>query len=108
MLICISNGKFHFCNWIRYFWGLTKDDAFGHGEGFYLGCRLEAMLAFWLSKYIFTDLLHGVVQQQLLPLAIMLAIGARLPLCSLVVFTECLTTFQMMRRKVQDIMVSPL
>jgi hypothetical protein len=59
----ISRGKFQFHNWVKYFWGSTEDGVFENGKGFRLGCHLEAMLAYWLSRYIFTDFPSGTVQQ---------------------------------------------
>ena len=41
------------------------------------------MLAYWLSRYIFTDFPCGTVQQRVLPLAVVLGTSARLPLAPL-------------------------
>ncbi|KAK9932284.1 hypothetical protein M0R45_019527 [Rubus argutus] len=79
----IARGKFQFHNWVKYFWGSTEDGVFKNGKGFRLGCHLEAMLAYWLSRYIFTDFPCRTVQQRVLPLAVVLATGARLPLAPL-------------------------
>lgn len=78
-----SKERFRFCNWIRHFWGSTEGGIFKNGEGFRSGCQLEAMLAYWLSRFIFTDFPYEHVQQRTLPLAVMLATGARLPLAPL-------------------------
>lgn len=78
-----SRGKFEFSNWVRHFWGSIEGDVFKSGKGFRSGCRLEAMFAYWLSKYIFTDFPCGTVQQRVLPLAVVLATGARFPLAAL-------------------------
>lgn len=59
---CGSPRKYEFSNWVRHFWGSTKGDVFENGAGFYSSYRLETMLAYWLSKYIFADYCSGSVQ----------------------------------------------
>lgn len=78
-----SRGRFEFSGWVRHFWGSTKGDVFENGVGFHSDCNLEAMLAHWLSKYIFADFSCGNVQQWVVPSAVVLAIGACLPLAPL-------------------------
>ncbi|KAL6213747.1 hypothetical protein ACLB2K_013191 [Fragaria x ananassa] len=74
---------FRFCNWVRHFWGSDKGGTFQRGEGFKSGCRVEAMLAYWLSKFIFTDFPHEQVQERVFPLAIKLAARTCFPLALL-------------------------
>ena len=46
-----SKERFRFCHWVRHFWGSTD----GKGAGFASGCRLAAMFAYWLSRFLFPD-----------------------------------------------------
>lgn len=75
---CFSKERFRFCHWVRHFWGSVD----GEGVGFASGCRLAAMFAYWLSRFLFPDFPYKNVQRFFL-LAIKLADGVRFPLAPL-------------------------
>ncbi|XP_024017092.1 uncharacterized protein LOC112090317 [Morus notabilis] len=69
-----------FACWIRYFWGTREKEKFYPGGGYDKGCRLEALICLWLSKFVFPELSGDVIQRRLFRLAIKIAQAVRFPL----------------------------
>lgn len=69
-----------FACWIRYFWGTIEKESFHPGRGYEKGCRLEALICLWLSKFVFPELSGDVIQRRMFRLAIKIAQGMRFPL----------------------------
>ncbi|XP_024190029.1 uncharacterized protein LOC112193995 [Rosa chinensis] len=76
----IKGSKRRFSNWVKHFWGVTENGVFVPGKGFDSGCRLEAMLSLWLTKFVFIEFSYEYVEERLFPLAIAIAAGSRFPL----------------------------
>ncbi|GAV81251.1 PMD domain-containing protein [Cephalotus follicularis] len=78
----------NFYSWVRYFCSDQQGVRWYIGDGYNSGCRLEALLAMWLSKFLFYDFPGDLMQGRFFPLAIKIAKGKRYPLASL--FLGCL------------------
>ena len=57
-LFILKGAKDRFAPWVKHFWGSIKEDrndgTFKKGPGYNSGCRLEALLGLWLSKFVFS------------------------------------------------------
>ncbi|KAL6141774.1 hypothetical protein ACLB2K_060061 [Fragaria x ananassa] len=72
-----------FANWVKHFWGVIKDGVLTPGKGFDSGCRLAAMLALWLTKYVSIEFSYKFVEQRVYPMAVAIATGHTFPLVPL-------------------------
>ncbi|KAK9912142.1 hypothetical protein M0R45_036015 [Rubus argutus] len=85
-LFILKGAKDRFAPWIKYFWWSIIEDGdngtFKKGLGYNSGCRLEALLSLWLSKFVFSDGKDSI-QKRVFPLALLISKGEILPLASM-------------------------
>lgn len=79
----LRTAKDRFSLWVKHFWGFIREEGdrrvFKKGPGYSSGCRMEALLSLWLSKFVFPDG-KDVIQERVFPLALLLSRGEAFPL----------------------------